>query len=232
MADIGIWGRLRACLGLPWWLNNKESACSAGDVGDSGLIPGSGRSPGEGNGNPLQCSCWRIPWTEDPAGGSVWSHRVGTTENSRRACLGEVGSTVRSGHLHGGQSVPAVCRGPWLLRRHPCESTGPGPSDGGGEERVEMTREGLFSETPGGAVSRRATSFSGGSEAKESAYNAGDPGLITGCEDPLEKGMVTHSSILTWRIPWTEEPGRLQSVGSPWTEEPGGLQSVGRPGLR
>ena len=35
-----------------------------------------------------------------------------------------------------------------------------------------------------------------------------------GCEDPLEKGMVTHSSILAWRIPWTEEPGRLQSMGS------------------
>ena len=30
---------------------------------------------------------------------------------------------------------------------------------------------------------------------------------------PLEKGMATHSSILTWRIPWTEEPGKLQSVG-------------------
>ena len=34
-----------------------------------------------------------------------------------------------------------------------------------------------------------------------------------GWEDPLEKSMVTHSSILTWRIPWTEEPGRLQSMG-------------------
>ena len=34
------------------------------------------------------------------------------------------------------------------------------------------------------------------------------------CEDPLEKGMATSSSILAWRIPWTEEPGRLQSVGS------------------
>ena len=34
-----------------------------------------------------------------------------------------------------------------------------------------------------------------------------------GQEDPLEKGMATHSSILTWRIPWTEEPGRLQSMG-------------------
>ena len=33
-------------------------------------------------------------------------------------------------------------------------------------------------------------------------------------EDLLEKGMATHSSILAWRIPWTEEPGRLQSMGS------------------
>ena len=33
-------------------------------------------------------------------------------------------------------------------------------------------------------------------------------------EDPLEKGMVTHSSICAWRIPWTEEPGGLQSMGS------------------
>ena len=35
-----------------------------------------------------------------------------------------------------------------------------------------------------------------------------------GREDPLEKEMATHSSILAWRIPWTEEPGRLQSMGS------------------
>ena len=35
-----------------------------------------------------------------------------------------------------------------------------------------------------------------------------------GREDPLEKGMVTHSSILTWRIPWTEKPDGLQSMGS------------------
>ena len=35
-----------------------------------------------------------------------------------------------------------------------------------------------------------------------------------GQEDPLEEGTATHSSILAWRIPWTEEPGGLQSVGS------------------
>ena len=35
-----------------------------------------------------------------------------------------------------------------------------------------------------------------------------------GWEDPLEKGMATHFSIFAWRIPWTKEPGRLQSMGS------------------
>ena len=35
-----------------------------------------------------------------------------------------------------------------------------------------------------------------------------------GQEDPLEEGMATHSRIFAWRIPWTEEPGKLQSVGS------------------
>ena len=37
---------------------------------------------------------------------------------------------------------------------------------------------------------------------------------LPGQEDPLEEGMTTHPSILTWRIPWTEKPGGLQSVGS------------------
>ena len=39
-------------------------------------------------------------------------------------------------------------------------------------------------------------------------------GQLLGQEDPLEKGMATHSSILAWRIPWTEETGRLLSMGS------------------
>ena len=38
--------------------------------------------------------------------------------------------------------------------------------------------------------------------------------VFLGREDPLEEDMATHSSILAWRTPWTEEPGRLQSVGS------------------
>ena len=44
--------------------------------------------------------------------------------------------------------------------------------------------------------------------------NAGDMGLIPRCENLLEKKMETHSSILAWEIPWTEETGGLQSMGS------------------
>ena len=53
-----------------------------------------------------------------------------------------------------------------------------------------------------------------GTEVKASARNAGDLGSTRGWEDPLEKEMATHSSILAWKIPWTEEPGGLQSTGS------------------
>ena len=52
---------------------------------------------------------------------------------------------------------------------------------------------------------------------KDPPDNAGDirdTGLFPGWGDPLEEDMATHSSILAWRIPWTEEPGRLQSMGS------------------
>ena len=52
---------------------------------------------------------------------------------------------------------------------------------------------------------------------KESACNSGDLGdavRYLGQEDPLEEEMATQSSILAWEIPWTEEPGGLQSMGS------------------
>ena len=49
--------------GFPHGSDDKESAYNAGDMGS---IPGSGRSPGERNGNPLQYSCLEIPWTEEP----------------------------------------------------------------------------------------------------------------------------------------------------------------------
>ena len=48
--------------------------------------------------------------------------------------------------------------------------------------------------------------------SKESACSAGDSGSILGWEDPLEKEMAAHYSILAWKIPWTEETGGIQSM--------------------
>ena len=61
--------------------------------------------------------------------------------------------------------------------------------------------------------------FPGGSEVKASASNAGDLCSIPGSGRSLEKEMVTHASILAWRIPWTEKPGRLtvHGVAKSWT---------------
>ena len=56
--------------------------------------------------------------------------------------------------------------------------------------------------------------FPGGSAVNNSPANAGDmSSIFPSLEDPLEKEMATHSSILIWEIPWTEEPGKLHS---PW----------------
>ena len=68
------------------------------------------------------------------------------------------------------------------------------------------------------AISHVPKGFPSGSVVKNLPANAGSPAgdavQSLGREDPLEKEMATHSSILAWRIPWTEEPGGLQFVGS------------------
>ena len=68
-------GRLyHGSLGFPWWLNSKESACQAEDLG---LIPGWGRAPHRGHGNPLVFLPGESPGTEEPGGlQSMGSHRV------------------------------------------------------------------------------------------------------------------------------------------------------------
>ena len=65
--------------------------------------------------------------------------------------------------------------------------------------------------------------FPGGASGKETAYQCRrhkkSQVRSLGWEDPLEEGMARHSSILAWRVPWTEEPGGPQSMGSlSWTQ--------------
>ena len=64
------------------------------------------------------------------------------------------------------------------------------------------------------AVVQKGEANPHGSDGRESACNVGDLGQSLGWEGPLEKKMAIHSSILPERIPWTEEPGRLQSMRS------------------
>ena len=62
------------------------------NAGDVGSTPGSGRSPGEGNGNPLQFLAWKIPWTEEPGGlESMGSQKSDTTEQLKQLSGGHLG---------------------------------------------------------------------------------------------------------------------------------------------
>ena len=64
------------------------------------------------------------------------------------------------------------------------------------------------------SVRKKCFVIPGGSDGKESACNAGDLVRSLGQENPLEKEIATHSSVLAWEIPGTEKPGRLQLMGS------------------
>ena len=112
------------------------------------------------------------------------------------------------------QSCPVLC--------HPVDCSPPGSSVRGILQArildwVAIPLQGIFP-TQGSNLGLLHC-FSGGSGGKEPACNAGGPGSIPGSGDPgegspfLEKGMATHFSILAWKIPWTEEPDGLQSMG-------------------
>ena len=63
--------------GLPQCFVGKESTCNAGDTGDMGSVPESGRSPGGGHGSSVQYLAWKIPWLGESGGlQSKWSQRV------------------------------------------------------------------------------------------------------------------------------------------------------------
>ena len=62
--------------------------------------------------------------------------------------------------------------------------------------------------------------FPSDSAGKKPPANAGAAGSILGPDDPLEKEVAPHSSIPAWEIPWTEEPGGLQSMGSRKSQTP------------
>ena len=145
----------------------KNPPANAGDRSNECSIPGSGRSPGGGHGNPVQYSC-----LENPMDKGAWRARVHRVTKSWTRLKRQHTHT----HIHG----EAEMRGSLLL-------------------------------TPNGTELPRWLS------SKESACTegaAGDVGSIPRSERSSGKGHAAHSSILAWRILWTEEPGRLRSVRS------------------
>ena len=85
-------------MGLPRWLSGKESTCNAIDTGDTGSVPGSGRSPGEGNGNPLQYFC-----SENPMDRGVWwaivhgvAKELEMTEHTHACPMGQINTLRQS----------------------------------------------------------------------------------------------------------------------------------------
>ena len=81
---------------------------------------------------------------------------------------------------------------------------------------MDLPNPGIEPGSPALHAGSLPTEISG--EAQEIGVGGGGHGLAwfqsLGWEDPLEEGMATHSRILAWRIPWTEDPGGLQSMGS------------------
>ena len=114
----------------------KESACSAGDIGDVGSIPRSGGSSGGGNGNPLQYSCLE----NSLARGAWWATVYGVAKSQTR---------LSTYHYHKIASI-IVCAPVFISLGY-------------------LPRSGIA-----------GWDFSGGSDGKASAYNAGDPGSIPG----------------------------------------------------
>ena len=87
---------------------SEESACKAGDAGDAGLIPGSGRSPGEGNGNPLQYSC--LENLMDRGAWQATAHGVAQ----------ESDMTDATQHAHALKHARILCIGKNCPRKFPC----------------------------------------------------------------------------------------------------------------
>ena len=95
---------------FPWWLSGKDSACNAGAAGDTGSIPGSGRSPGGRHGNPLQDSC-----LENSMDRGIWLAITPETARSRTQ-LKRLGTHTRTLN-----TIKSICK--WKRTPLPREKT-------------------------------------------------------------------------------------------------------------
>ena len=193
----------------------SDGKASVYNVGDPGSSPGLGRSPGEGNGNPLQCSC-----LENPRDGGAWWAAVSGVAQSRTQ-LKRHSSSGGSNH-EWNRLISKTCHSFVLYRFYTLYL----------ECFIPPTVYVANSYLPPSCfhwkytclliiyfskfkfhISRNRT-FLVAQTVKHLSTIRETRVQALGWEDPLEKEMAIHSSTIVWKIPWTEEPGRLQSVGS------------------
>ena len=166
-----------------------EGAVVLDEISNLGLLWWLSR---EGNGTPLQYS-----WLENPMDWSL----PGSSVHSVARSWTRLSDFTFTFHFHALEKEMAT-HSNILAWRIP-ETEEPSGLPSMGSHRVGH-----------GWSNLAAAVAAGGSDGKESTCSSGDPVRSLGPEDPLEKEMATHSSILAWKIPWMEEPGRLQSMGS------------------
>ena len=179
-----------------WFPRGSDGNVSSRNAGDLGSIPGSGRAPGEGNGNPLQYSC-----LENSMDGGAWWATVHWVTKSWTQ-LSNFTFTFK--HCVNGFTLlwklfsmmkMRICRnwnaeGMWNWR-----------------EREMATHSSIL------AWRIMWTEETGGLPSMGS-HRVGQDWSNLACMHALEKEMATQSRILAWRIPGTEEPGGLPSMGS------------------
>ena len=141
---------------------------------------------------------WKIPWT----GGAWWATVHGVARSRTR--LSDFTFTFPFHALEEEMATHSSVLA-WRI---------PGTGEPGGPPSMGLQRVRHDWSNLAAAGLLMNTLINGGSDGKASAYNEGDPVWFLGREDPLEREMAIHSSTLAWKIPWTEEPDRLQSMGS------------------
>ena len=176
---------------------------------------------GEGNGNPLQCSCLENPRD----GGDWWAADYGVAQSWTRL------KWHSSRILVGAFLIAQLAKNPPVVHETPGSESSLGEEIGYplqcflASQASQMIKNHLqwrrsrFDPRVGRSPWRsKPLQYSWASLVTQLIKNL--PAvwetwvLSVGWEDPLEKGMATYSSILAWKIPWAEEPGRLQAMGS------------------
>ena len=194
---------------------------------------------GEGNGNPLQCSCLENPRDGEAWWAAVYGVAQSRTRLKRLSSIDDIDIDHIHIHTHATSCEELThWKRPWCWEG--LGAGGEGDDRGWDGWMASLTgwtwvwvNSGSWWWTGRPGVLRfmglqrvghdwatelnwthaHDRGFPGGSDGEESAWMQESQVLFLGWEDPLEKGMATHSNILVWRIPWTEDPDGLLSIG-------------------